>query len=310
MCYIVFMIKTLKLISLSLISLSLTGCGLFSSGNTSASVEYEATTGKFFLLDEEKKATDNYFLFDGSKGKMSFSYYEGGNKKIDGTFRVIIPEEKGKDRTYCFSYAFDKKDGEKEDILYCYSDDFSSVESFTQFTIMEVEKKYVNSDRLIDFHTYRYSELPYKMGTYVREDKQYQVEKDEYAYADKYFIPNGTYYLGEDTYFTSFYTKKRRAALFVYSNNEVTYEGIYNVSDDKKSMYFYISHDIYQKVTREDKEKYDTTFSLYYPPDLNVHGDFEVDENNNYFKINSFDILKNAPSFKEGYWKTGTYIKA
>ena len=240
---------------------------------------------------------------------MSFEYYESGNKKLSGTFRFVVPSEKGKDRTYCFSYCLDKKDGEKEDVLTCYSDDFSSVETFTQFTIMQEEKKFTNSDKLVDFHTYRLSEMPYKMGTYVREGASYKEEKDEYKYADYYYIPSGTYRLNENVNFTSFYTKKRTKALFSYRNGDQVVEGTYNVGVNKDSVYLYIQHDYAQKVTKEDKEIYDTTFNIYYPPDVYFHGSFNVNGQNNSITITELVFNEHAPSYQDNFWMTGTYTK-
>ena len=158
----------------SLLFTCLVGCEAFGGGLAkNYDKEYTPTTGKFCFVDENHQATDNYFIFDGTKNVMSFEYFEEGNKKLSGTFRFVVPSEKGKDRTYCFSYCLDKKDGEKEDVLTCYSDNFSDDDTFTQFTIMQEEKKFTNSDKKVDFHTYRLSELPYKMGTYVKECSSY-----------------------------------------------------------------------------------------------------------------------------------------
>lgn len=305
--------KFLRLLTLPIFVVTLTSCDLFGGGSGSAQnndKEYAATTGKFYFVDDDKKPTDSYFIFDGSKNVMSFEYYESGSKKITGTFRFVVPSEKGKDRSYCFMYCFDKKDGEKEDVVYCSSDDFSSVETFTQFTIMQEEKKYQNSDKLIDFHTYRISELPYKMGTYVREGSSFKEETNELYYDDKYFIPNGTYVLNESVSFTSFWTRQRHIALFSYKNGDTVYEGLYWVASDKKTIYNYIQHDISQKVTKADKEIYDTTFDIYYPPDVFLKGNFDVTSEKPSITINDLTLQKNAPQFPDNFWQLGTYTKA
>ena len=307
--------KLIKLLVIPFALFSLTGCdllsGVFGGGESAQNndKEYDATTGKFCYIDENKQATDNYFIFDGSKNVMSFEYYESGAKKLAGTFRFVITADKGKDRSYCFMYCFDKKDGEKEDVVYCYSDDFSTYETFTQFTIMQEEKKFTNSDKLVDFHTYRISELPYKMGTYVREGSSFKEEKDEYLYADQYFIPSGTYVLNENVSFTSFWTKQRHGALFAYRNGDVIYEGMYWITSDKTKTYNYIQHDMSQKVTRADKEIYDTTFDIYYPPDVFLHGDFDVTEQKPSITINDLIIQEHAPNFPDNFWQMGTYTK-
>ena len=43
---------------------------------------------------------------------------------------------------------------------------------------------------------------------------------------------------------------------------------------DKKTIYLYIENDPYSKVTDKDKEHYDTTFDIYYPPDFYLRGEF------------------------------------
>ena len=294
----------------SLLFTCLVGCEAFGGGLAkNYDKEYTPTTGKFCFVDENHQATDSYFIFDGTKNVMSFEYFEEGNKKLSGTFRFVVPSEKGKDRTYCFSYCLDKKDGEKEDVLTCYSDNFSDDDTFTQFTIMQEEKKFTNSDKKVDFHTYRLSELPYKMGTYVKEGSSYVEEKDEYKYADIYFIPSGTYALSDSVSFTSFYTKKRTAALFSYRNGDQVVEGVYNVGVDKDKIFLYIQHDIYQKVTKEDKEKYDTTFSAYYPPDVGLHGSFDVNKQQQSVTVSEVIFTANAPTYPDNFWQAGTYNK-
>lgn len=298
-----------SLFFVSLLFTCLVGCEFFGGSAKNYEKEYTPTTGKFCYLDENKQATDNYFLFDGSKNAMTFEYYENGAQKLSGIFRFVVPSEKGTKRTYCFSYCFDKKDGEKEDVVYCYSDNFSTDDSFTQFTIMQEEKKYMNSDKATDFHIYRLSELPYKMGTYVREGSSYVEEKDEYAYADKYFIPSGTYAISDSVSFTSFYTKKRTSALFSYRNGDQVVEGIYNVGVDKDKVFLYIQHDIYQKVTKTDQEIYDTTFSKYYPPDFNLYGSFDVSGQLQSISISEVAPTTNAPSHPDNFWQSGTYTR-
>ncbi len=298
-----------SLFFVSLLFTCLVGCETFGGSAKNYEKEYTPTTGKFCYLDENKQATDNYFLFDGSKNVMTFEYYENGAQKLSGTFRFVVPSEKGKERSYCFSYCFDKKDGEKEDVVTCYSDSFSDAETFTQFTIMEEEKKYQNSDKAVAFHTYRISELPYKMGTYVREGSSYIEEKDEYSRVDDYFIPSGTYAISDSVSFTSFYTKKRTSALFSYRNGDQVVEGLYYVSTNKDAIYLFIQHDNYEKVTKADKEIYDTTFNIYYPPDVFLHGNFDVNSNQLSVSVSEIVLQENAPSYPDNYWQLGTYAK-
>ena len=73
-------------LGLSILVVTLSGCGLLPGSNGGAEnndKEYPATSGKFLFLDEEKNITNHYFIFDGSKDVMSFSYYENDIKKYE-----------------------------------------------------------------------------------------------------------------------------------------------------------------------------------------------------------------------------------
>jgi|GEM_PF-944753 len=313
---IIFFVAIALLFVLSVATFA--GCGLLGALNGTAGdaksydKEFAPATGKWVFLDENKEPTNTYFEFDGANGKMSFAYVEDGAQKFAGTYRVVQPSETGKERTYVFSWCLDKKDGEKEDVLYCYSDDFTTAADgdFKQFTIMQAEKKLSMVDGNTYFHNYRISELPYKMGTYVKEGKAFAQEKDEYKYADTYMIPSGTYVLDENVSITFFATKPRPYYLFSYKNGDKVVEGVYLIGQNKDAIYFYIQHDPYQKVTKEDKKIYDTTFSIYYPADFNVHGQFDVNANNPQIVINEFVATSHAPEYEQGFLRTGTYTFA
>ena len=295
---------------------ALSGCDLFSglkNGTAGDAISYDkelaSSTGKWFFVDEEHNKASTYFEFDGANDAMTFKYFEDGEQKFAGTYRAVRPSEKGNDRTYVFSWCLDKMDGEREDVLYCYADDFSADanSNFKQFTIMQEFKKLPMVDGNMYDHTYRISELPYKMGTYVKEGKAWEQERDEYKYANDYFIPNGTYALNENVSITFFMTKPRTYSLFSYRNCDKTVEGVYTISEKKDAIYLYIQHDPYLKVTNADKEIYDTTFSLYYPPDFNVHGQFAVNESSLQIVINDFTPTSNAPEYEQGFLRIGTY---
>ena len=84
--------------------------------------------------------------------------------------------------------------------------------------------------------------------------------------------------------------------------------GIFNIAGDKKTIYLYIEHDIYEKVRNADKDKYDTTFSLNYPPDFYLRGDF--DTNANSIVINDLYHHDYSPSeIEDSFWVFGTYEK-
>lgn len=288
------------------------GCELLggSSGNAkNFDREFAPSTGKWLFLNDEYEPTDTYFVFNGESGAMTFDYFENGVKKLGGTYRVVASADKGKDRTYVFMWCLDKKDGEKEDVLTCYSDDFSTEQGseFMQFTIMQSEKKLPMVEGNLYSHTYRLNEQPYKTGTYVREGYSFKQEKDEYKYADTYQIPSGTYALDENTSFTFFMTKPRPYVLFRYRNGDTEINGVYWTGDKRKSIYLYVQHDPYQKVTKKDKEIYDTTFDMYYPPDFSVYGDFDVTAENSEIVFDRITVNSNAPDYGQSFWRTGTY---
>ena len=298
-----------RLIALPILALGLSACDLLPSGGSGShnyDKEIESVTSKWVFLDENKSATNNYFIFDGSENVMSFKYYENDSQKYSGTFRIVTPSEKGKDASYTFMWCLNKKDGQKEDVIICYSDNFSATEtSFTQFTVLKISKKLAVYE-----HIYRISELPYKVGTYVKEGHSYQVEDNNFCYADYYQIPSGTYHLDEDTSITFLTTKPYRYALFSYTSGNITTEGVFNTgtnTNPNDRMYLYIQHDPYTKVSQADKAIYDTTFSAYYPPDVFLYGTFQV--SNNSVSISEVIFQEHAPAFGQGYWKTGAYTK-
>ena len=262
--------------------------------------ELESSTGKWLLQDD----TDTYFTFDGSKNVMTYSYVEDGISKYSGTYRVVS-QGTGKDVITPLIFVFTRSDKDKEDWIGCYVEDFDN--DFTQFTIMSEEEDLGIIDGSIHTYIYRISELPYKMGSYILEGNGYKVESDNYKYSNQFCIPSGTYTLETGERFTFLYTKPVTNELFQYVNGETIVEGTITISEDKKTIYLYIENDPYNKVTDADKEHYDTTFSIYYPPDFYLRGDFS---NPNKIVINNlYHHLESPSEIEDSIWVFGTYNK-
>lgn len=263
--------------------------------------ELASSTGKWYLLGDD----DTYFNFDGAKNVMSFSYVEDGLNKYSGTYRVIS-KGVGEDVRTPLTFIFTRTDKSKEDWLSCYVEDFDT--DFTQFTIMDVEEDLGMTDGFIYTHVYRISELPYKMGTYILEGKEYKAESNNYSLADERYIASGTYSLGSGESFTFLTIKPRGRELFQYKNGDVMVEGTYTLSSDKKTIYLYVSHDPYSKVTNADKAVYDTTFDIYYPPDIYLRGDYSSAGS---FVINDLYHHTSSPiTTPDSIWTYGTYTLA
>lgn len=306
--YLVLFILVLVLV---FSTFSLVGCGLFGSKTSTSSeeksVKYDeelnSSTGKWFLLNDNKQPTNTYFEFDGSKKVMSFNYVEDGTLKYQGKYNVVYRENTGKNAstlTLCL-----KRDGEqKDDAIYAYADDFET--NFTQFTTIKEERDEDMDDGRIYAHIYRISELPYKLGTYVLEGNQYKQEKDNYTYASRYQVPAGTYTLNDNTSITFVMPKAYSYALFQYKNGNEIVEGVYWTAEDKKTIYLFIEHDPYQYIRRADRDSYDMTFSHDYPPDFYLRGTFEV--KNNAIQISSLYHHEYSPTqIQDSVWKFGTY---
>ena len=299
-----------KLLLVILIAFTLTGCDLLEdllgdTGSKDSTDEFDeeltSSTGKWQLLEDE----DTYFIFDGAKNVMSYSYYEDGIKKYQGSYRVVHRGTGNKILTP-LTFIFTRSDKEKEDWVGCYVEDFE--ESFTQFTIMQEEEDLGMIDATIYTHIYRISELPYKMGTYILEGNEYKKESDNYAAANRAHIPTGTYALDSGESFVFLTIKPRHQELFQYRNGDILIEGTYTLAEDRKTIYLYIEHDPYSKVTNADKEKYDTTFSLYYPPDFYLRGNFS---NPDSFVIDALYHHTQSPTkIEDSSWVFGTYKKA
>ena len=285
----------------------LSGCGLIEgllgdggNNNDALQIEDELTsaTGKWILTSDE----DTYFVFDGSKGVMTYSYYENAQQKYNGKFRVVY-HGMG-DVATPLSFIFTRSDKQKEDWIGCYVDDFET--DFSQFTVFSEEEDLGMVDASIYTHKYRISELPYVMGTYVLEGKEYKQEKNDYSDADKYVIPSGTYVAESGESFTFLSIKPTHDQLFSYKNGDTIVEGTFTIAQDKKTIYLYIEHDFGMKVTNADKKHYDTTFDIYYPPDFYLRGDFTLKDNS--IVIN--DLYRHGETqteVQDSVWTFATY---
>ena len=224
--------------------------------------------------------------------------------KYNGTFRAIY-KGLGEDVLTPLTYIFTRNDKDKEDWLSCYVEEFYG--EYTQFTLMQIEEDLGFIDGTVYTHTYRISELPYKLGSYILEGNDYKEETNNYSHADEFYIPSGTYSLESGESFTFMTIKPRSNELFQYKNKDTIIEGTYTISSDKKTIYLYIEHEAYSKVTKADKEFIDTTVSIYYPPDFYLRGDFS---NSNQIVINDlYHHSYSTTKIEDSIWTFGTYIK-
>ena len=164
--------------------------------------ELESSTGKWTLKNDD----DTYFVFDGSKDVMSYSYYEDGVNKYSGNYRVVY-RGIGEDVLTPLTFIFKRNDKVKEDWIGCYVEDFKN--DFTQFTVMQEEEDLGITDGTIYTHIYRISELPYKLGSYILEGNEYKEETNNYKAKDSLYIPNGTYSLETKEMSKKYLSKKK-----------------------------------------------------------------------------------------------------
>lgn len=293
----------LLLLILTVVSIFLTSCDSIFGGDSDV-VKYtdkmESATGTWRLLDDE----DTYFVFDGAEKIMTFSYFEDGAKKYSGSFRAVRRTDE--DATTPLSFILTRTDKEKEDWLSCYTESFDT--SFTQFSIMLLEEDLGVADGTVYTHVYRLSEMPYKIGTYVSDGNDYKAFSKTGFDDGKYRIPEGTYACEGGQSLTVFPLMNQSFSLFRYENGDDVVEGIFNISEDRGTVYLYIEHDIYQKIRQADVEDYDTTFSTYYPPDFYLRGNFDTSSNS--IVINDLYHHEYSPTeIEDSVWVFGTYEK-
>ena len=290
-------------LAIAVILVMLAGCDSILGHNSDVTRydnKMESSTGKWRLLDAE----DTYFIFDGSEGAMTFSYYEDGGLKHNGSFKAIYKDSPDAKIPLCFQLT--RTDRTNEDWLNCYVESFN--ESFTQFRIIYEEEDLGMTDGTVYTYTYRISEMPYRIGTYVLEGEEYKPFNKTGFEDGEYRIPEGTYASENGQSFTVLPLMNRSYSLFSYTNGETVVEGIFNIAEDRKTVYLYIEHDIYEKVRNADKDNYDTTFSLYYPPDFYLRGDFDINDNS--FVINGLYHHTDSPTeIEDSVWEFGAYVK-
>lgn len=291
------------LLTLVILLLAFTGCeGLLGgdSDTTKYNDEMAAATGKWLLLGDE----DTYFEFNGLKGAMTFSYFEDSEIKHSGSFRAI--RRSNPDANTPISFMLTRNDKSNEDWLSCYTEGFE--EDFYRFSIMTEEEDIGVIDGTVYTHIYRISELPYKLGTYVLEGREYKSYENDGFSDGTYRIPEGTYVNDSGERLTVVPLMSQSYMLFRYENGDTVVEGVFNIAEDRKTVYLYIEHDIYQKIRRADRENYDTTFSNYYPPDFYLRGDFDTTANT--ILINGlYHHDYSTTDIDDAVWGFGEYTK-
>lgn len=290
-------------LALVILSAMLTGCdALFGKNNDTTRYDdkMESATGKWQLMDDE----DTYFVFDGSEKVMTFSYYEDGALKHSGKFRSIYKSDP--DAPTPLVFVLTRSDKENKDWLNCYAENVDV--EFSQFSITYEEEDLGVTDGTVYTHIYRLSEMPYKVGTYLLENKEYKPYASNGFDDGTYRIPEGTYVTEGGQSLRVFPIMNQSFMLFSYLNGETVVEGVFNIAQDKGTIYLYIEHDIYEKVRQVDKDNYDTTFSINYPPDFYLKGDF--DTNSNSLVINDLYHHTYSPTdIEDSVWVFGTYVK-
>ena len=292
------------LLIVATVSAMLSGCDLFFGHKSNGTVNYDekmdASTGKWLLLDEE----DTYFVFDGSEGVMTFSYYEDGALKYQGGFRSIYRSLD--DAKTPLTFILTRSDKEREDWISCYAEGVDK--GFTQFSIIYAEEDLGVTDGTVYTHVYRIGEMPYKFGTYVLEGNSHKsYSKDIYS-DGQYRLPEGTYTAEGSQSLFVLPLINQSFSLFIYTNGETVIEGIFNISEDRKTLYLYIENDIYEKIRKSDKDNYDTTVSIYYPPDFYLRGSF--DNNDNSIVINGLYHHPYSPTeIQDSVWVFDTYTR-
>jgi len=157
--------NSLKFLYIFVAASVLSGCDLFGGDtDTIHKKSYEPITGKFVLHESThsySNCTDAYFIMDGSQGNFSLKYYENGNLKKEGQFQRVVTRV-DKVGTSNDNLHFNVKCADSVEHISTYTESF---EPLNQFRIIE---EYSGKDE-----RYYLSELPFVMGTYVREGVEY-----------------------------------------------------------------------------------------------------------------------------------------
>ena len=160
-------------ILLLLPSLLLYGCDLIGGiGGTDDNVHtdsFEPITGRFILHhspDDRIDCSDTYFDIDGSAGAFTLKYYENGELKREGEMNRIVTRD---DKTGYLTdnLHFNIRCGSAYEHIGAYTE---SLDPINQFRIID---EYKGGREEIKYY---YSELPFVLGTYVREGEDYAPE--------------------------------------------------------------------------------------------------------------------------------------
>ena len=155
---------------------ALVGCDLSAilGGGDSDTVHtssYEPITGKFLLYeaaDERVDPAGTYFEIDGSSGNFSLKYYENGALKVEGVFQRVVTRPDGVGyMTDNLHFNLKCEDGARYLHVGAYAETFDPVDQFRileEYTGGKTEEKFF------------YSELPFVLGTYLREGAEYKPE--------------------------------------------------------------------------------------------------------------------------------------
>lgn len=188
-------LSNLFIIFLSIISsIVFVGCdalnGIMGGGNDNTHTSsYEPITGIFRLYeanDGRIDCTDTYFDIDGSKDNFSLKYYENGILKKEGIFKKVIADEE-KIGYWSDNLHFNIKCGDVYEHISAYTESFDPINQFRiidEYRSGENEKKYF------------YSELPFVLGTYVRDGADFVNEKKNINNVD-YTVPTKNCYTAE-----------------------------------------------------------------------------------------------------------------
>ena len=302
---------------LLLTALSLSGCELFDAitgkGDAAKQLfdECTETNGTWVFHDfwTQEKDADTYLTFHGNKGEMTFEYYEDGVLKRDGVYRVVYRGETA-DVDIPVSIGFEiKGDSKHRDWLDCFVRGFRS--DFTQFTVMREERDLGINEvtGTPQARTYRMSEMPFKFGTYVKENCQIKTIEDDRD-VSTITVPSGTYISEQNgATFTFMQTYPLfNGSLFRYTYGGNTVEGVYSVGVDRDKLFIWIDYQEGAKPTRQQKQEYEMESGLGFPPNYNIYGSFDARANQSCITISRVTAI-------EGYGynpqicsvQTGTY---
>ncbi|HBF86972.1 MAG TPA: hypothetical protein DDW54_04755 [Clostridiales bacterium] len=246
------------------------------------------TTGKWIYLDfDTNEPTDDYFIFDGSENVMKFEYYENGELVRDGAYRVVYRGE-GEDVSTPLSIGFEiKGDSRHLDWLYCYTEDFKT--DFTKFTVMieerEIDLSYSGTPRC---HYYRMSEMPFKFGTYVKENSELKEYKHDAKRAEEYYFPNGEYVNDDGAVFTFMTTYPAYGILlFRYEYDGKTVEGTFFIGNQTDKIFLWIDYHPGFLPDADQKRTYGMQSGQDFPPNFNVYGSFGDARKERRFTVNN-----------------------